>query len=139
MAFVFDTTRFPDVRAAIGLDIDEAMLPDSTLALPIYKSATERYINENLTATQVTAKPELAQYAASLYLASLVVPSLRFVQSERIVGGNISYVPINVEEKVSQLVGLASGAIADAQGEGGAPPDTTASDLNYFGLAHRRW
>ncbi len=136
MAFEFDTSLFPDVRAAIGLDVDEVNVPDSQLALAVYKTETERFIERNLTEAQYTGDyADDAAYIATMYMASLVVPTLRVVEGERFPGGSITYAKTDLEGIAARLLASANARIGDITI---VPGTTLAENLNFFGKARRR-
>lgn len=139
MPYTFNPSRYPDVRAAIGVDIDEALLPDTMLALPIYRTEAERYINRSLTDDQQAADTAATDYAAVMYLASLVVPAVRFVDAERVAGENIVYSKIDPVALAERLRNAAAEAVAEIIALPGSSSDAAnASGLNYFGVARRR-
>ena len=115
MPFEFSSQWFPDVRAAIGLDVSEIVLDDTTLSSAVYKTETERFIERHLTEAQydIAEWTDEAKYAAILYMASLAVASLRFVDSERLPAGNINYSKIDVEARASDLRNRATGRLGD--------------------------
>ena len=139
-AYQFPTNSYEDVRAAIGLDIDEVSLPDSVLSRGVYKGEAERFIMRNLTQAQyeTAGNKDEVDYAASLYLAALVTPTLRIVQSEKIAGGNLTYANVNLSEIASGLETRALGRIADIQNPSGNAGQVGAVNPNYFGVAKAR-
>lgn len=137
MAFTFPTSLFPDVRAAIGLDVDENSLPDTTLALPVYKKEAERYIERKLTEAQYTGEWEdEARYAATLYMASLAVPGLRVVDAERFPGGNITFAKVDLAGIAARLAEQAAARINDIVKA--TTGKTAATNINVFTKAPRR-
>lgn len=141
-AFAFNEALYPDVRAAIGLDVDETSVPDTTLALPVYKGEAERFIMRNLSEAQYT-DPEYAdeaQYAATLYLAALVVPAIRVVISERIAGGNLQYANVDLAGISARLMEQANARLADVQIALPGPEPVEAFDNpNFFDVARRQF
>lgn len=139
MPYTFNQDRFTDVRAAIGLDVDIRSLPDEVLALNIYQGEAERYIERNLTQTQWEAKVEEAEYASALYLASLVVPNLRVVTKENIVGGSMTYANVDLQAIAKDLRDRAAGRVNDIiEAQGGTPAEPSGVNLVYFGTAKAR-
>lgn len=141
MAFVIPTESFPDVRAAIGLaDIDAVTLPDSVLMSDVYKGEAERFIMRQLTAVQYSNVDyaDEALYAAVLYMASLVTPKLRVVQSERIAGGSISYANVNLEAIAERLEQQAKDRVADIQLALGSTSPLNHRNPNIFTVAKSR-
>lgn len=140
MAFILSSTQYVSVRAVIGLDTDAVNLPDSILNLSVYKGEAERYIMRNLTPLQynnVTWADE-AIYAATLYLASLVVPSLRVIQSERIAGGDLTYSSVNLEKLAQRLAAQAAARVSEIQTAlPTATPVTPVQSPHFFGKASR--
>lgn len=134
--YVFNTALFPNVRAAIGLDLDEVNLPDSTLALPVYTEETERFINRSLTEAQ-RADPyaDDADYIATLYMASLLVPTLRVVEGERFPGGSITYAKTDLTAIAARLLASANARIADITA---VPGTSLAENTNFFRKARRK-
>jgi hypothetical protein len=137
-AYTFSTSNYPSVRAAIGDNVDEIALPDAVIHLPIYKGEAERYIMRNLTETQYET-PEYVDevnYAAILYLASLLLPTITRVKSERIAGGNITFDAPSVEDRAATLKQQADDRITDILQAIGVI--TESEDVpTFFGLAHR--
>ena len=76
MAYIFPVNAYPDVRKAVGADIDAVILPDDMLSLDIYKGETERFIMRNLTQTQIDnpAYADEIKYAAVLFMSFLAAP-----------------------------------------------------------------
>lgn len=137
MAYTFPTTLFPDVRAAIGLDVDENSLPDTTLALAVYKKETERYIERELTDAQYTGEwADEANYAAVHYMASLVVPGLRVVDAERFPGGNITFAKVDLQAIAARLAAQAAARLNDIISA--TTGKTAATNVNVFTKAPRR-
>lgn len=139
MAYTFDPANYPSVRASIGLDVDATIVPDTTLGLAVYKGEAERYIERTLTEAQYTnpAWADEAHYAATLYLAALIVPTLRVVQSERIAGGNLTYASVNLEAIAARLREQAAARLAEIQAATGDGADTTPAP-HFFGVASRQ-
>lgn len=137
-AYTFPIGEYPAVRAAIGLDVDEIMLPDSTLDLSVYKGEAERYIMRALTDTQYEnpAWTSTVNEAAILYLASLATPRLRIITSERIAGGNLSYAAIDLQAISTRLLEQAGQRIAEIQSLSGIFTDTP-DNPTYFGKGQR--
>ncbi len=127
MAFTFDTAAFPDVRAVIGQDIDDVILPDTTLARSIYQGEAERFILRVLPqpGQHTGVYAAAAQYIATLYLAYLVAPTLKTVTSERFAGGSISYGNVDYEALAKRLLEMANSRVADILNATGTTPDTS--------------
>jgi len=135
-AYTFPDEKFPEVRAAIGTEVDETLLPDEVLAMNIYEGEAERWIMSNLTEEQWTDQASSADYAATLYIAGLVAPTLRLISEEKLPAGFLKYEPQDLAKQSALLLQNANDAITAIQGD-----DATTEDLvnpNFFGLAHRR-
>lgn len=134
--YILSAENYPSVRAAIGVEIDTTMLPDEVLSLPIYKDEAERFIMRNLTEAQYTAEEtkDEADYAAILYLASLVAPTLRIVQQEKLVAGQIVYERTDLKALAERLREQAMQRINDVINQTTSDSETNP---NFFGVAHR--
>lgn len=141
MPYTFDTDRFTDVRAVIGLDTDVGNLPDETLALPVYQGRTETYINEQLASLsdqQITDNKDKIDIAAVLYLASLVTPSVRAVIAENVVGGFIKYAQVDLEAIATNLRNQATIAVGEILEDIGLPVPSASANINVFTVARSR-
>jgi hypothetical protein len=144
MAYEFNPEMLASVRAAIGLDVDTSNLPDEVLLLPVYKTRTERFINESisgLTEAQITEHAEDIDVAAAYYMASLVTPTIRQVTAENIVGGFIRYGEIDLAAHAEALQKEATRMINEVLED--AEVTTPASSVGPFvfttAKARRNW
>ncbi len=137
--YTFPTDKYPDVRAAIGLDVSSVELSDDTLDLIPYKGEAERFIMRNLSETQYsdTGQIDTVNAAAIFYLAALAIPRLRIVNSERIAGGNLTYSSVNLTALAQDLENKAGILLTEVRK---ALPDTDLPVTTpiYFGVAHRQ-
>lgn len=94
----------------------------------------------HLTAAQYenAAYAEQVKYAAVLFLASLLLPTIRVVQSERIAGGNLTYEKVDLAALAARLEAQAQGRITDILEVEGAVVDDSIVP-NFFRLGHRRF
>jgi hypothetical protein len=79
------------IRAAIDIDLDAEDVPDSVIALDIYRGAGERAVAALVTDAESLSGDDLARAktAAILFTAALVTEGLPRITQERI--GNWSY------------------------------------------------
>lgn len=140
--FVLHSSYYPSVRAAISVDVDDVSLPDTTIALAIYKGEAERFVMRGLSEAQYTHVDYVddASHAAVLYLASLLIPALPVVVSERIAGGNVTYQTVDQEQRIADLQEMANDRINDIKAAlpGSNLPTVSSNNPNLFGVARRR-
>lgn len=136
-AYVFPDTKFPEVRAAIGTEVDETLLPDEVLAMNIYEGEAERWIMSNLTEDQWTTSASQADYAATNYIAGLVAPTLRLISEEKLPAGFMKYEASDLSAMSAKLLQQANDAITAILGDDATTEDSV--NPNFFGLAHRRF
>lgn len=81
MVSLFSNSDYPQVRAAIGLDIDSTVLPDETIALGIFKEAAQAEVLLRYpAATQASMS---ARRAAILLTAARIAPRIPWLVRER--------------------------------------------------------
>ncbi|MGE0539743.1 MAG: hypothetical protein AB7R89_06155 [Dehalococcoidia bacterium] len=132
-----DSANYPDVRAAIAIDLDSTVLPDSVIALSPYAPAAEAEIARRVANyADVIAgggdNAALLTRAAILICAALLVPAVPSLLSERSADGQ-SYTrqPIDAAALVERLWSQANQAIDQVLGES----PVTAARPTVFALA----
>lgn len=138
--FILSAETFPSVRKAISLEVDDNILDDTVIGLPIYLGEAERFIMRHLTEAQYEHVDwaDEAQYAAILYLASLLAPTIRTVDQEKIAGGGaLTYSKQDLEARAAELRSMANDKISDIQKALGVETSTDTNP-NFFGVARRR-
>lgn len=143
MAYTFSATFYPDVRARIGPEATDVTVPDEMLQLAVYKGEAERFIMRSLTEAQYTdpAFSDEADYAATLYLASLVVTTLRVVDSENLAGGGkMTYAKFDATKIATELLAQANARIAEVlKAYGSSSADVMPDNPNFFVTTQKRY
>ena len=126
---------FDSIRLAISTDLTEDDLPDTTIALPIYLGAAERWAKsvDPSIDTRTDDKLEAAQNAVALKTASLLIVALPILQREEFALGE-GYTRQKVDtDQVSKS--LAARAQAELDSYLNAGSTTTATYLPAFTVA----
>lgn len=142
MAYTFPVTSeaYEMVRAAIGLEVDNVIVPDSLISSPVHKLEAERFIDRSVSSATIDGGEyeDRLLYAAALYIAALIVPKLRLVTSERIEGGNLSFASVDLQTHAEKLERQAQDAISDIQIDSGESASASIN-TNFFVLGRRRF
>jgi pyrrolidone-carboxylate peptidase len=124
---------FPEIRAAIDIDLDAEDVPDAIIALDLYQGAGERAVLVLVPEADGLAGDELARArtAAILFTAALVTQGLPRITQERI--GNYSYSrawdTAGLAAKAAELRSRAHAALT------GLLPVKVRRSASYFGIA----
>jgi len=139
MPYEFPDDKYQEVRSVIGVEVTESMLPDDVLSLDTFEGEAERFIMRYLTQTQIDDPIYADQIntAAVYYLASLAVPILPTVTSERIPGGSLSYADVDRTAQALALKNQATGILNTIDTATGQP--VIASNPNIFTKAPRKY
>lgn len=112
MAFELVTEDCESVRKAIDIRLDDIILPNSTILLPIYKDTAIDYIASRFDDDTVPEDVESkAKLALIFYCASLICPAIKQVQSEKIAGAERSYKSFDGMAKAKELESRAEGIV----------------------------
>ncbi len=87
---ILTSAEYPWIRSAIDINLDEVSLPDATIELPIFLTAAETEVTDQLTTpyASLDAGDQLRVKLAIAYItAALLVVSLPQFKSERSVDG----------------------------------------------------
>lgn len=132
---------YDTIRKAIDITVDENMLPDDVIALPIYQGAAIRQVlyrdssAESLTGTAL----ERVQSAAFLFCAALIAPAMtgKMVNSLAIQTRdlNFSRPPYNGIKRAEELLAMAEGEL-DAAFVATGPDALVAGVLTYDFASH---
>lgn len=113
MAVIQNPGDFPQVRAALDLELTEAGLPDAKIALPIFLDATEQWVADTIPDPSGLSPADTNRLhrAAVWHLAGLLAPSLPSVvrRGDRDVVEQL--VEIDRQKQAADLLGRAEGEI----------------------------
>lgn len=128
---------YDTIRAAIDITIDANMLPDDTIALPIYAAAAVRQVIDRDEGALAREDEELERVknAAVLFCAALIAPAMtgKMVNSLSIQTRdlNFSRPPYNGEKRAAELRVLAEAEIAEVL----TPAEETHGRPTMFAVA----
>lgn len=139
MAAILGEPDFELVRKAIGVEIKERALPNSTIALSIYRGAAERWaratdpnLETNLAGDNEDIKAAIVN-AVALKTASLLVIAFPFLTQETFGrGSGFTRQAIDKEQLAESLASRASDELQSYLNPGGT---STASFLPAFTVA----
>jgi len=113
MADLLPEANYPQIRAAIDLTLVAAQLPDSAIALPIFRDAAIADVllidgdADDRTGDDLAA----AQRAAVYFCAARLVSALPQITRKAALGSEVAYQAQNAAQRAAELRGLASAAL----------------------------
>jgi hypothetical protein len=132
---ILTSADYPQVRAAISVEWDAKMLPDSIIALPAFQGLAERWAKERVLAwaTVTDCQLERLKLAICLKTAALLIPSLPHTTQENFNGeGSFTKVTVDWVKRAAELHGQAENEISGILGEPIPPDQVLAQRLPTF-------
>lgn len=127
---ILSVADYPAVRAAIDVSLGENNLPDSTIALPIFHAAAERWVRGRdpnaETYTPGSANAEAIKQSAIYACAALIIGANPNITSETFTDGyRYTRKEIDPSARQAELWSAAEGAVRDANPD----PDPTSEPV----------
>jgi hypothetical protein len=141
---VLGTADYPQVRALLGTEVTEAVLPASVIGMDVYQGVAESWANariEDATAL-VPADAESLHRAAIIYLAGLLAPILPDYTMRRdggIQGTEEQMRPVDRYKQQEYLLSQAEAILQDILDLLPVVPGPMPSQFMTAGPVRRRW